>query len=89
MISTAEYPLTAHERIQEVLANPCAGAKDLAQALARDPMIRRLVLKVANSAYYRRQEPVQDLTRAVTLLGFVEISRRIHLALEGAFPSSF
>ena len=61
--------------VSEILNDPKAGARKLAEAVSRDPTLRNLVLRMANSAYYRRRERVHDVTRAVILIGFTGISQ--------------
>ena len=61
--------------VSEILNDPKAGAQELAEAVSRDPTLRNLVLRMANSAYYRRRERVHDVTRAVILIGFTGISQ--------------
>ena len=63
------------EKVWHVLNDPRAGARKLAEAISLDPALRKLVLKVANSAYYRRQERIHELTRAVILIGFAGVSQ--------------
>lgn len=55
-------------------------AQALADCVARDPVVAGEVLRVANSAYYRRARAVDDLTAAVQRLGHDGL-RRVALAV--------
>ncbi len=61
--------------VSEILNDPKAGARKLAEAVSRDPRLRSLVLRTANSAYYQRRDRVHDVTRAVILIGFTGIAQ--------------
>lgn len=66
-------------RIMRIASDPGATEEDLLQALHTDPPLSARVLKVVNSAFYRRQREVGALRAAVRMLG-VDAVRNIALA---------
>jgi diguanylate cyclase (GGDEF)-like protein len=55
--------------VLRVCQDPDATIDELAEALARDPMLAGRVLRVANSAFYHRRSEVTSLQRAAVVLG--------------------
>jgi len=47
-----------------------SAANDLAEVILRDYSLTNKVLRVVNSAYYGMTKPVNNVTRAVTIIGF-------------------
>lgn len=57
-------------QLTRVINDPDAGAQAIAAILGQDPALAGNLLRIANSSAYRRQaEPVENLERAVALLG--------------------
>lgn len=67
-------------QLTRAINDPSASAHTIAGILAQDPALAGNLLRIANSAFYRRHaEPVESLQRAVALLG-TEGLRQIVLA---------
>ncbi|WP_369933505.1 HDOD domain-containing protein [Xanthomonas tesorieronis] len=67
-------------QLTRALNDPGAGAQAIAAILGQDPALAGNLLRIANSAAYRRHaEPIETLERAVALLG-TEGLRQIVLA---------
>ncbi|MBD7921664.1 HDOD domain-containing protein [Xanthomonas sp. Sa3BUA13] len=67
-------------QLTRALNDPAAGAQAIAAILGQDPALAGNLLRIANSAAYRRHaEPIENLERAVALLG-TEGLRQIVLA---------
>jgi putative nucleotidyltransferase with HDIG domain len=58
------------QKIISTVSSSTADAHDLTEIISRDPSLTSKVLKVSNSAYYGFQKEVDNLDRAVALLGF-------------------
>jgi HD-like signal output (HDOD) protein len=56
-----------------LLSNPLTEPEELHTVLSRDPALALKILRLANSAYYRRNREVSTLTSAILLLGFKAI----------------
>lgn len=69
-------PVTT-QKLLDVLNNPAAGAKELSRVITLDPAVTAQVLRLANSAYYGQQGKISDVTKAVILIGFAEISHAL------------
>jgi len=68
-------------RVQEAVDNQSIGARELAQAILDDPSLTANVLRIANSAFYRRGRiRIRTVTGAIVLLGF-ETIRNLALGL--------
>ena len=59
----------AGARVLELLDDPEASQRQLADALAMDPPLASRALRIANSPMFMGRSPVDDLNRAVTVLG--------------------
>ncbi|GEM_PF-482109 len=80
-------PIITH-KLLEVLNNPSAGAKELGRVVSMDPAVTAQVLRLANSAYYGQPGKVTDVTKAVILVGFSEISHTLmSLSLANIFAT--
>ena len=64
-------------RAIQVINDPRSGAKDLTDLIMNDQILAAKILKVANSAYYGLPSKINNLNRAITLIGFDEIKRMI------------
>jgi putative nucleotidyltransferase with HDIG domain len=60
-------------KVTEVINDPKSSAADLERTLAHDQAIVTKILKLVNSAYYRRREKIDSLGRAIPMLGFQNI----------------
>lgn len=71
-------------RIISLLSNPSSTANTIAEMILRDQAFTARVLKVANSAFYRRRaDKITTITGAIALIGFTTL-RDISLAAEFA-----
>jgi putative nucleotidyltransferase with HDIG domain len=66
-------------RIMRIADDPCASEDALHDVLITDPALAARVLKVVNSAFYRRQREVASSRAAIRLLG-VDAIRNVALA---------
>jgi HD-like signal output (HDOD) protein len=74
----------AAARVITLLSNPDSNIEDIANTVLHDQAFTARVLKVANSAYYRRQkEKVTTVTQAIAMTGFNTL-RDIAIAAEFA-----
>lgn len=58
------------QRIIETSSDPTASAHDLQATIVKDQSISAAILKLANSAYYGYVRGVDDIERAVIIIGF-------------------
>lgn len=58
------------QKIIETSSNPTASAHDLQETIIKDQSISAAILKLANSAYYGYVRGVDDVERAVIIIGF-------------------
>jgi len=65
------FPALAMQIVQ-MSRNPDLEMNELLHAIGMDPAISMHILRVANSAFYRRGQEIQDLRRAVLLVGMQE-----------------
>lgn len=56
-------------RVNEMVDNPKYSANDFGQVISQDPALTVRLLKVANSPFYGLSSEVDNVSRAVTLLG--------------------
>ena len=56
-------------RINEKIADPTAGVREIGGVVARDPALTAAVLKIANSPFYGLAEPVLTAEEAATVVG--------------------
>lgn len=64
------------DHVRELVAligNPRSTAADLTNAILKDYALTTKILQVVNSAYYTRQEPVSNISRAVTIIGLTAL----------------
>ena len=69
----------AVERLNRLIDDPNAGVREIAQVIGQDPALTIRVLRLANNAFYGLSRRVDDLQRAVTVIGPVQV-RDITLA---------
>jgi len=72
--------------INEIMADPMASANDVAEVVKKSPSLAALLLKIANSAFYGFPSKIDNISRAVTLIGFKQIAS---LALGVSIMQSF
>jgi HD-like signal output (HDOD) protein len=56
-------------RIRQAIENGASDARDIARVVETDPAMTAKLIKVANSAFYSRRNPVETCTAAVVRLG--------------------
>ncbi|MCC8998063.1 MAG: HDOD domain-containing protein [Candidatus Contendobacter sp.] len=57
------------KRINELIDNPATQISDLAEVILCDPALSARLLRLVNSAYYRRPQRVDSIPQAITLIG--------------------
>jgi len=73
-------------RVMEVAQNPKSSASDLALVVSSDPGLSGRLLRVVNSAAYRRSREVTSVQEALVTLGFVQArNMAISSAIAGAY----
>ena len=72
-------------KLLELLRKPDLKIKELANAVALDPVISARVLKMANSAFYEQQRQISTLDRAIIVIGENVLK---NLAMEYSLRSS-
>ena len=72
--------------IKETMADPMASANDVAEVVKKSPSLTALLLKIVNSAFYGFPSKIDNISRAVTLIGFKQIAS---LALGVSIMQSF
>jgi HD-like signal output (HDOD) protein len=73
-------------RVMQVAQDPKASASDLALVVSADPGLSSRILRVVNSAAYRRMREVTSVQQALVTLGFVQAR---NLALSGAIAGAY
>lgn len=69
-------------QLTRAINDPSASAQSIAAILGQDPALAGNLLRIANSAMYRRQDaPIEHLERAVALLGTEGLRRTVMAAL--------
>ena len=62
-------------RLFQLLQDENRDAKKIADTISTDPALTAQILKVANSAYYKRQNKISTMKHAVAMLGMDEIEK--------------
>jgi HD-like signal output (HDOD) protein len=70
----------------QVAQDPKSSAADLAVVVSADPGLSATMLRVINSAAYRRQREVTSVQDALVMLGFVQAR---NIAISGAIAGSY
>lgn len=65
------------QQLMNALRNPNVDARDIAQALARDPVLTSKVLRLANSSFFGGQRSMSSIDAAVGLIGTAALNRLI------------
>ena len=73
-------------KIQDVIYDPSSSAADIAKLIAIDPSLSARLLKIANSSFYNFPSQIDQLDRAVNLIGTEDL---YSLALATSTPSAF
>ncbi len=69
-------------QLSRAINDPGSNAQSIAAILAQDPALAGNLLRIANSAVYRRQDaPIEHLERAVTILGTEGLRQIVMAAL--------
>lgn len=75
-------------RVMQVAQDPKSSAAQLALVVSADPALSARMLRVANSAAYRRSREVTSVQEALVVLGFVQARNiAISTAITGAYPA--
>ena len=72
-IQKIEFLPTIPVMLQKILAtsyDPHSSAQDLQETIIKDQSISAAILKLANSAYYGYPRSVDDISRAIVIIGF-------------------
>jgi len=59
--------------LQEIIRKDSMSVRQLVPVVDRDPALAARIIRVANSAYYALDEPVDSLRRAIVVLGLKEL----------------
>ncbi len=73
-VSIPPYPANAM-RLRSLVGSGTFGLTDLARIVKEDQVLAAAILRAANSAMFRRAEPITTLDRAVSQLGADEVCR--------------
>ena len=68
------------DKARSVIANPDSSFEELAALIEKDQALAVNVLKIANSAYYRRINAAASIKEAVVVLGFETLDELITIA---------
>lgn len=75
-------------RVMQVAQDPKSSAAQLALVVSADPALSARMLRVANSAAYRRSREVTSVQESLVVLGFVQARNiAISTAITGAYPA--
>lgn len=74
--------------IMKIVRDPNASARELARLISQDQGLSARTLRIVNSPYYALPNKVNDLTQAISLLGF-DMMKRLALSISviDSFPS--
>jgi len=72
-IRLPEVPSIIFE-LNEMIAAPLVSASDIAKIVKKSPSLASILLRIVNSAFYGFPSKIDDISRAVTLIGTKEIS---------------
>jgi len=73
-------------KIQDVIYDPSSNSGDIAKLIAIDPSLAARLLKIANSSFYNFSSQIDDLGRAVNIIGTEDL---YNLALAASAPGAF
>ncbi len=72
-IKLPEMPSTAFE-LNEIVSDPTASAHSIAEVVNKSPSLATLLLKIVNSSFYGFPSKINNISRAVTIIGTREIT---------------
>jgi HD-like signal output (HDOD) protein len=72
-IKLPEMSTTAFE-LNEIVADPIASAHSIAEVVNKSPSLATLLLKIVNSSFYGFPSKINNISRAVTIIGTREIT---------------
>lgn len=64
-------------RANELLESPTAGIEQIGEVINHDPVLAARILKLVNSAFYNLPSQVDTISRAITLIGTIELRNLI------------
>jgi putative nucleotidyltransferase with HDIG domain len=73
-------------RVMQVAQDPRSSASDLALVISSDPGLSARILRVVNSAAYRRSREVTSVQEALVVLGFIQAR---NIAISSAITSAY
>ncbi len=73
-------------KVMQVAQDPKSSASDLAMVVSADPGLSARILRVVNSAAYRRASEVTSVQQALVVLGFVQAR---NIAISSAITSAY
>lgn len=72
-IKLPEVPSLVFE-LNEIIADPMSSAGDIAQVVNKSPSLAATLLKIVNSAFYGFRSKIDNISRAVMMMGSKEVS---------------
>ena len=72
-LTLPEIPSIVNE-LNEVTSDPHASANDISKIVVKSPSLTAILLKIANSAFYSFPFKIDNISRAITLIGSKEIT---------------
>ena len=72
-ITLPEVPSIVFE-LNDVIANPCSSADDIAEVVQKSPSLTAMLLKLVNSTFYSFPTKIDKISSAVILIGTKEIA---------------
>lgn len=73
-------------KLHEIIYDPSSSAADIAKLITIDPSLSARLLKIANSSFYNFPSQIDDLKRAINLIGTEDL---YNLALATSTPETF
>lgn len=80
------FPPAVHvlAQLQHLLADANSGMDDIAQLIRLDPALTARVIKISNSAWFKRGLPLDTIEEAVNRVGFREVYRLVAMVTADA-----
>lgn len=85
-VPTLGSPPAVYQRLVEVLDDPRSGPHEVAAVLGQDPALTARLLRLANSAYFAFDRPVDSVHQAVSFIGLTHVR---DVALATSVTSAF
>ena len=85
-VPTLGSPPAVYQRLCEVLDDPRSGAHEVAAVIGQDPSMTARLLRLANSAYFAFDRPVDSVHQAVSFIGLTHVR---DIALATSVTSAF